>query len=187
MSVKKIVYGTMVMTLLWVGYLFASHRISVESMFLVNKGYVNRGGRYRKIIDKKTSLEYLKPMLGKAWLPVAPFKAFQKVDGAAIFGAIRTATYIFSGSLPSIALLPDGSIYEFNIRRWLYMRERYKITKEMKKKDILIFLNIYLPVIILFSTIVFFCLLVFLEIKLNWALSARFHEITELILHKYGG
>lgn len=184
---SNMIYITMVVTVLWVGFLFSTHRIVVDSMFRVNEGFVNRGGRYKKVVDKETSLEYLKPMLGKAWLPLAPQKAFQKVDGAPLFGAIRNAGYIFSGTLPCAALLSDGSLYNFNIRRWLYMKERHKMVKKIKKKDVMVFLNLYLPVLIITGSILFFTLIVALEIKLNWSMSSKFHEMTDLIIHLYGG
>ena len=183
----NMMYILMVATVLWVMYLFGAHRISVESMYKVNNGFVNRSGRYRKVVDKETSLEYLKPMFGKGWLPLAPQKAFQKVDGQPMFGAIRSVTYLFAGTLPSAALLPDGNLHNFDIRRWLYAKERYKMVRKIKKKDIMVFLSLYLPVLIITGSIIFFALLVALEIKLNWALSSKFQEITQLILHKIGG
>jgi len=183
----NLMYIMMVAVVLWVLYLFNTHRISVESMHRVNEGFVNKTGRYKKVIDKETSLEYLKPMLGKYWLPKAPEKAFQKVNGQPIMGALRSIVYLFPGSLPCSALLPDGSLYNFNIRRWLYMKERHKMLKKNKKKEIMVFLNLYLPVMIITGSIIFFTLIVALEIKLNWSLSSKFDEIANLIINIYGG
>lgn len=184
---SSMMYIFMVLTVTWVMYLFSTHRISVESMFRINDGFVNKSGRYKKVIDKETSLEYLKPMLGKSWLPLAPQKAFQKVDGPPIFGSVRSIIYLFRSTLPSAALLPDGTLHNFNIRRWLYMKERHKMVKKIKSKDAISFMMIYLPVLIVVGSIIFFALLVALEIKLNLVLSSRFTEITDLILNKLNG
>lgn len=179
----NLIFILMGLVVIWVFTLFSSHKIAIKKMYKVTDGTIIKSGRYRLVVDKKQDLEYLKPMFGKEWLPVAPSAAFQKVNSVPFIGASRIATYCYVRSLPSSYLLPDGTQEKLKIRRWVYMRERHKLHKLERREKFLSFIGTYAGILIVVCTLGFFIFMIFTELKNDHLVAAKLEELYNYAAH----
>ena len=116
-------------------------------------------------------------------MPVAVSKAFQKVKSIPIIGATRSVIYLFPRSLPSCALLPNGSLFEFNIKRWVYMNQRHDLIKKHQKDKLIKFFSIYAAILIVVSCFIFFAFVIFIEIKNDRLVVSQLEKLVRQVEH----
>lgn len=146
-----------------------TNRISVERLMPVSDGYVIRSGRYREGIDKETGLRFLQPMFGKERIPILPNHNYQKVDGLPFFGIEKHISLFYPDKYSTSISLPPkdreciGRYNEFDARRWFFMDQRAKFIKKIKRGEIIRFLSIYAPLMVIVGAIIFWSVMIIIQ------------------------
>jgi len=184
------IWGSLVCLLLVVFWRFFTHRIFIEKLELVQGGYVIRGGRYCVAFDKHSKLHYLKPMWGKEKLPYFPEKYFQKAKGLPFFGIKRELSLIFLNKYtPMVSIPPNtgrvGGVKRVDIKRWFFMNEHSRFIEKIKRGDVYLFLSIFAPSLIIFATLIFFSVIVMMQINITENLGDRIDDLFNVLVEMY--
>jgi len=158
------------------------HRVLVERLNIVSGGYVITSARYCKKFDKSTKMYFLSPIFGNKRLPDFPPECFQKINGMPFFGIQRQISLIFKNELSPVVSLPDGEAVEKNIKRWYFMEERTKFMKKLKRGDLVYFLSIFTPTIIIFGALLFWAFTMYLQAGIMENLGDRINDLTNSLL-----
>jgi hypothetical protein len=173
-------------TIIWFLMRLKNHPINVQILELVKGGYVSHSGRFAIAYDKENDLEFLRPMFSKARLPSFPREHFHKVKGMPFIGLTRDITLVkYNKYTYKVLTTPDntneGNIEYEDIKRWTFIEEKRKFLLKLKQADFMQILAVAAPLTIIFSSIIFFCILVYLQMKQTDALTARLDMLYNII------
>ena len=184
-AISMSIYGAMFVITMWVFIMFSTHRYSINSLEFVKDGHVMSTTRCKPCVDKKTKLEYYKPMFGGKWLPKPNFEAFQKVSSIPLIGIQREITILYPSKNNPVVMMPNGQGQTFDIKRWLFLKERALFLKKIRRDNLMNFLTIYAPITIIVGTFLFFGLLIVGEMKNNALVVSRFEELTNILMNLF--
>jgi hypothetical protein len=190
MYLPYIIGAFIIIMFVWFLMRMKDHPINVQILELVKGGYISHSGRYAIAYDKDNDLEYLRPMFGKGRLPSFPREHFHKVKGMPFIGLTRDITlvkynkYTYKVLTPPESITPDALLEYEDIKRWTFIEEKRKFLAKLKKADFMQILAVAAPLTIIFSSIIFFCILVYLQMKQTDALTARLDGLYQIIAAK---
>lgn len=160
------------------------HRINVEILEYVQGGYVSKYGRFAVAKDKKTQLEYLRPMFGKKRLPAFPTEFFQKTKGIPIIGIKRVLLLIKQNQYSYKVLLPPngnlliGKVKYLDTLPWLFIEQKRQFLVQHKRERLLNALAIIAPIVVILMALGFFIAMIFLQASIT---SHEAEEITKTL------
>lgn len=181
--------------LLGVLHRLMTHSIFVERLTLVKGGYVSTGGRYAEVFDKYSELWFLRPIFGKARLPIFPSNHYQKVKSLPFLGVKRELMLIYINKFNPIpkVIVPTqdnkryGIIKDVDIKRWLFINQRQEFIRKLKQADIVYMLSILAPTIIIFGSIIFFTITILLQASITTSVGNEMKELFLILKGMYGG
>jgi hypothetical protein len=173
---------------------YATHRILVEKLVIVNGGYVISTNRYARAYDKRSKLSYLRPMWGRERLPPFPDNFFIKTSGMPLVGCNRLISLIFVNKNTPVVVQPPNPalnlppcIDEVDIKRWFFINDRSQFIEKVKKGQLFYTLSILAPGIVIIGCIAFFSFLVLMQMNIINNFGDRLNELIDVLMKNYGG
>jgi hypothetical protein len=174
--------------IVWYLLRMRTHPINVQILELVKGGYVSHSGRYAMAYDKESDLEYLRPMFGKTRLPSFPREHFHKIKGMPFIGINRDITlvkynkYTYKVLAAPETNLPESTLEYEDIKRWTFIEEKRKFLAKLKSADFLHILAIAAPLTIIFGGIIFFSILIYLQMRQTDVLTSKLETLYQIIM-----
>ena len=187
-SLMPLMFGILIIIFLfWFIMRLKSHPINVQILELVKGGYVSHSSRYAIAYDKESDLEYLRPMFGKTRLPSFPREHFHKIKGMPFIGISRDITlvkynkYTYKVLTAPETIIPESTLEYEDIKRWTFIEEKRKFLLKLKAADFMQLLAVAAPLTIIFGSIIFFSILVYLQMQQTDDLTAKLEALYKII------
>lgn len=182
-----IIWALLITVLAVVLIRFASHRHLIKFFEISKDGYVQKSARYSYAIDKKTNIEYLRPMFGKKRKPWFPSEFWQKTKSFPFFGVVRVLNLLKINEYTYMILNHNIENLEVNTKNytisdWVYLNKYIDFKKKQNKKDMSHIMGIAAPSVVILVSLGFLAFAILAQIKLNSDIADRIQETTQIII-----